>query len=66
MTELESFEQKLVQLVALHTQARDEIRALRNRALLLEGENKKLNEKVAAARTRIEEMIAHLPAVEEA
>ena len=66
MTELESFEQKLAQLVALHTQARDENRALRNRALLLEGENKKLNEKVAAARTRIEEMITRLPADEEA
>ena len=66
MTELESFEQKLVQLVAQHAQARDENRALRNRALLLEGENKKLNEKVAAARVKVEEMIQRLPADEEA
>jgi cell division protein ZapB len=66
MTELESFEQKLAQLVALHTQARDENRELRNRALLLEGENKKLLEKVAAARAKIEAMIERLPADEEA
>ena len=66
MTELESLEQKLTQLVALHTQARDENRELRNRALQLEAENKKLNEKVTAARTKLEEMIERLPADEEA
>lgn len=66
MTELETLEQKLTQLVAMHAVARDENRDLRNRALHLENENKKLGDKVAAARTKIEEMIARLPADEEA
>ena len=66
MTELETLEQKLIQLVAMHAAARDENRDLRNRALHLESENKKLADKVAAARTKIEEMIARLPADEEA
>ena len=64
MTELESLEQKLTQLVALHTQARDENRELRNRALQLEGENKALAAKVVAARAKLEEMIERLPAEE--
>ena len=66
MTELETLEQKLTQLVAMHAAARDENRDLRNRALHLENENKKLGDRVAAARTKIEEMIARLPADEEA
>ena len=66
MTELESLEQKLTQLVALHAQARGENRELRNRTLQLEGENKALAAKVAAARAKVEEMIERLPADEEA
>lgn len=66
MTELETLEQKLTQLVAMHAVARDENRDLRNRALHLENENKKLGDKVAAARTKIEEMIARLPVDQEA
>ena len=66
MTELESLEQKLAQLVALHAQARGENRELRNRTLQLEGENKALAAKVAAARAKVEEMIERLPADEEA
>ena len=66
MTELESLEQKLTQLVALHAQARGENRELRNRTLQLEGENKTLAAKVAAARAKVEEMIERLPADEKA
>ena len=63
---MESLEQKLTQLVALHAQARGENRELRNRTLQLEGENKALAAKVAAARAKVEEMIERLPADEEA
>lgn len=65
MTELESFEQKLTQLVDLHQQSRTENRELRNRVAQLEGENRALNEKMAAARGRLESVIDRIPADEE-
>ena len=66
MTELEGFEAKLTQLVDLHQHARGENRDLRNRIAQLESENKTLAEKVAAARDKLEALIARIPASEEA
>lgn len=62
MTELEHLEQKLAQLVALHKQVREENRDLRLRAMQLDADNKKLAEKVAAARERVEALLARVPA----
>ena len=66
MTELESFEQKLTQLVDLHQQARAENRELRNRVAQLESEKVALAEKMIAAREKIEALIDRIPADEEA
>ena len=66
MTELESFEQKLTQLVDLHQVARAENRDLRLRVAQLESANRGLIEKVAAARAQLEALIARIPASEEA
>ena len=62
MTELEHLEQKLAQLVALHKQVREENRDLRLRAAQLDADNKKLAEKVATARERVEALLARVPA----
>ena len=48
MTELETLEQKLMQLVQLHQQARAENRELRNRVTQLEGENRALADKMTS------------------
>lgn len=65
MTELESFEQKLTQLVDLHQESRTENRDLRNRVSLLESENRALAEKITSARNKIESLIERIPAGEE-
>ena len=65
MTELETLEQKLAQLVALTRQVRDENRDLRLHVTRLESENKSLHEKVDAARGKIEALIERLPDVSE-
>jgi cell division protein ZapB len=62
MTELEHLEQKLAQLVAMHKQVREENRDLRLRAAQLDADNKKLADKVASARTRVEALLARVPA----
>ena len=64
MTELETLEQKLIQLVDLYQQARGENRDLRQRTTLLESENGALSGKVAAARAQIEALIERIPADE--
>ena len=61
MTEFENLEQKLTTLVALTKQIKEENRDLRARAGELDAENRKLADKVGAARDRIEAMIARLP-----
>ena len=61
MTEFENLEQKLTALVALTKQIKEENRDLRVRAGELDAENRKLADKVGAARDRIEAMIARLP-----
>ncbi len=66
MTELETFEQKLMQLVELHQQARAENRELRNRVTQLEGENRALADKMTSARDKLESLINRIPATEEA
>ena len=65
MTELETFEQKLTQLVALHQQARTETRELRNRVVQLETENRALAGKMTSARDKLESLIDRIPATEE-
>jgi cell division protein ZapB len=67
MTELEKLEQKLAQLVALAQQVREENRDLRMQMTRLENENKSLQDKVNAARGKLESLIERLPnAAEEA
>ena len=65
MTELEKLEQKLAQLVALAQQVREENRDLRMLITRLEGENKSLQDKVNAARGKLETLIERLPDVPE-
>ena len=64
MTELETLEQKLIQLVDLYQQARGENRDLRQRTTQLENENRALSGKVVAARTQLEALIERIPAKE--
>lgn len=66
MTELEKLEQKLAQLVALAQQVREENRDLRMHMTRLENENKLLQDKVNAARGKLESLIERLPDAEEA
>ncbi len=63
MTEFENLEQKLTQLVALHKQIKEENRELRVRAAELDAQNVSLGEKVAAARKRVEALLAQMPDV---
>jgi uncharacterized protein (TIGR02449 family) len=65
MTEFENLEQKLTQLVALHKQLKEENRDLRLQGSRLESENRSLGEKLAEARSRIEAVVARLPATTE-
>jgi cell division protein ZapB len=65
MTELEKLEQKLAQLVALAQQVREENRDLRMQMTRLESENKALQDKVNAARGKLESLIERLPDVPE-
>jgi cell division protein ZapB len=65
MTELEKLEQKLAQLVALAQQVREENRDLRMQLTRLEGDNKSLQDKVNAARGKLESLIERLPDVPE-
>ena len=65
MTELEKLEQKLAQLVALAQQVREENRDLRMQLTRLESDNKSLQDKVNAARGKLESLIERLPDVPE-
>ena len=66
MTELETLEQKLTQLIDLYQQARGDNRDLRQRVAQLEIANSALTDKVAAARAQLEALIERIPAGEEA
>ena len=65
MTELEKLEQKLAQLVALAQQVREENRDLRMHMTRLENENRTLQDKVEAARGKLESLIERLPDAQE-
>lgn len=65
MTELELLEQKVSQLVRMHAQAKEESRDLRARSLRLEAENRQLAEKIEAARSRIDNLVARMSDVSE-
>lgn len=61
MTELESLEQKVAQLVAMHKHMKEENRDLRTQAALLEAENKRLDGKLSSARERVDALLAQMP-----
>ncbi len=60
-SDLPALESKVQQLVEMYARARDENQSLRTRVITLEGENKGLTEKVAAARNKVEGLLAKLP-----
>ena len=60
-SDLPVLESKVQQLVEMYARARDENQSLRTRVITLEGENKGLTEKVAAARNKVEGLLAKLP-----
>lgn len=62
LIDLPALETKVQQLVEMYARVREENRSLRTRLVTLEGENKGLNEKVAAARDKLEGLLAKLPA----
>ena len=65
MTEIETLEQKVAQLVAMHKQVKEENRDLRLRATQLEAENRALADKVKVARGRVDDLLARIADVPE-
>lgn len=61
MTELENLEQKVLQLVTMHKQIKEENRDLRAQAALLTAENKRLDGKLSSARERVDALLAQIP-----
>lgn len=59
--DLLALEQKLDQFVAAYEQLRTENQELRTRVAGLEGENKRLADKIAAAAARLESLMEKLP-----
>lgn len=59
--EISALEQKVEELIALCRSLRAENRELRSRLAGAEGENRQLAEKVSAARSRLEALVARLP-----
>ncbi|MBL8382218.1 MAG: hypothetical protein JNM90_04020 [Burkholderiales bacterium] len=65
MSELEAFEGKVAQLVALLGQVKDENRDLRLRVTQLEAANRAADAKLAAARERLEALADRVAAASE-
>jgi cell division protein ZapB len=59
--ELTSLEQRIRQFAEFCVRLRDENQGLRTRVASLEGDNRRLAEKVDAARTRLEDLVKHIP-----
>jgi len=60
-TELKALEEKVGQLVELTHQLRGDNRQLRQQLAQATSDNKRLNEKVDAAKARLESLLARLP-----
>lgn len=59
--ELRALEERLAQLVELTQQLRNDNRSLRQELARTTNDNKRLSEKVEAAKARLEGLLAHLP-----
>jgi cell division protein ZapB len=59
--ELTALEERIKQFADFCVRLRDENQLLRTRVASLEGENRRLAEKVDAARTRLEDLVKHIP-----
>lgn len=59
--ELQSLEAKVAQLVTLFAQSRAEAHGLRSKVVALESANHHMGEKIQAASTRLEGLMAALP-----
>lgn len=60
-TELKALEEKVAQLIEWSQNLRIENRDLRQQLAQATNDNKRLSEKVDAAKTRLEGLLAHLP-----
>jgi cell division protein ZapB len=60
-TELTALEERIRQFAEFCVRLRDENQELRTRVASLEGENRRLASKVDAARTRLEDLVKHIP-----
>jgi cell division protein ZapB len=59
--ELDSLEQKLGQLVRLSQRLRSENQELRQALAEVESENRQCNDKIAAAKSRLQKLLTNLP-----
>jgi cell division protein ZapB len=59
--ELTALEERIRQFAELCIRLRDENQTLRTRLAGLEGDNRKLSDKVETARTRLEDLVRHIP-----
>jgi cell division protein ZapB len=59
--ELRALEERVAQLVELTQQLRNDNRSLRQELARTTNDNKRLSEKVEAAKARLEGLLAHLP-----
>jgi cell division protein ZapB len=59
--ELTALEERIRQFAEFCLRLRDENQTLRTRIAGLEGDNRKLSDKVETARTRLEDLVRHIP-----
>jgi cell division protein ZapB len=59
--ELTALEERIRQFAEFCVRLRDENQTLRTRIAGLEGDNRKLSDKVETARTRLEDLVRHIP-----
>jgi len=59
--ELTALEERIRQFAEFCIRLRDENQTLRTRIAGLEGDNRKLSDKVETARTRLEDLVRHIP-----
>ena len=59
--ELTALEERIRQFADFCVRLRDENQALRANVANLEGDNRKLSDKVGAARMRLEDLVKHIP-----
>ena len=59
--ELTALEERIRQFAEFCVRLRDENQVLRTRVAGLEGDNRRLSDKVEAARMRLEDLVKHIP-----